>query len=441
MLKQAGEWKTVDWQTALEYVANGLKHIKADHGADSIGTLVSSHSTLEELYLAASLMRGLGSDNIDYRLRNAEFGEAKGVRWLGTSIASLSVLQRVLIVGSNLRKDHPLFAQRIRQAVRKGCAVNAINSLVELNLPDAWAMPIASSLIAAPNEWAQSLADIATAIALEKAVAAPSAGQATDIAKAIAKSLLGGERKAILLGNAAAHCANASSLLALANWIAAQTGASVGYLTEAANTVGAQLAGALPQGKGLNANQMLDGTLKAVILLNTEPEFDSAPGPNAVAALNTAQMVVTLSPFKANMRFSDVLLPIAPFTETPGTFVNAEGRVQSFHAVVKPLGEARPAWKVMRVLANLLGLPGFDFESSQDVLNQIDGISGGQVAATLLSNASDASIQLTSANEAVPTVASIYQLDSLVRRATSLQLTADARSATHGEVSAEELAA
>ena len=441
MLKQAGEWKTVDWQTALEYVANGLKHIKADHGADSIGTLVSPHSTLEELHLAASLMRGLGSDNIDYRLRNAEFGEAKGARWLGTSIASLSVLQRVLIVGSNLRKDHPLFAQRIRQAVRKGCAVNAVNSLVELNLPDAWAMPIASSLIAAPNAWAQSLADIATAIALEKAVAAPAAGQATDIAKAIAKSLLGGERKAILLGNAAAHCANASSLLALANWIAAQTGASVGYLTEAANTVGAQLAGALPQGKGLNANQMLNGALKAVILLNTEPEFDSAPGANAVAALNTAQMVVTLSPFKANMSFSDVLLPIAPFTETPGTFVNAEGRVQSFHAVVKPLGEARPAWKVMRVLANLLGLPGFDFESSQDVLNQIDGISGGQVAATLLSNASDASIQLTSANQAVPSVASIYQLDSLVRRATSLQLTADARSATRAEVNAEELAA
>ena len=441
MLKQAGEWKTVDWQTALEYVANGLKHIKADHGADSIGILASPHSTLEELYLAASLMRGLGSDNIDYRLRNAEFEEAKGARWLGTSIASLSVLQRVLIVGSNLRKDHPLFAQRIRQAVRKGCAVNAVNSLAELNLPDAWAMPIASSLIAAPNAWAQSLADIATAIALEKAVAAPAAGQATDIAKAIAKSLLGGERKAILLGNAAAHCANASSLLALANWIAAQTGASVGYLTEAANTVGAQLAGALPQGKGLNAKQMLDGMLKAVILLNTEPEFDSAPGANAVGALNTAQMVVTLSPFKANMSFSDVLLPMAPFTETPGTFVNAEGRVQSFHAVVKPLGEARPAWKVMRVLANLLGLPGFDFESSQDVLQQIEGISGGQVAATLLSNASDASIQLTSANQAVPSVASIYQLDSLVRRAASLQLTADARSATRVDVNAEELAA
>ena len=120
MLKQGGQWQAVDWQTALEYVANGLRQIKTDHGAPAIGTLVSPHSTLEELRLAGALMRGLGSDNIDYRLRNADFTRADGVRWLGTSIASLSQLQRVLVVGSNLRKDHPLFAQRIRQAVRKG---------------------------------------------------------------------------------------------------------------------------------------------------------------------------------------------------------------------------------------------------------------------------------------------------------------------------------
>ncbi len=441
MLKQGGEWKTVDWQTALEYVANGLKQIKADHGADSIGTLVSPHSTLEELYLAASLMRGMGSDNIDYRLRNAEFVQAAGVRWLGTSIVSLSTLQRVLIVGSNLRKDHPLFAQRIRQAARKGCAINVINSSAELNAPDAWAMPIANAMMVDSGAWAQSLADVAAAIALEKGMAAPVLGQATDTAKAIAKSLLGGERKAILLGNAAAHHANASSLLVLANWIAAQTGASVGYLTEAANTVGAQIAGAMSQGKGLNAGQMLDGQLKAVVLLNTEPEFDSALGAKAKASLNAAQMVVTLSPFKANMSFSDVLLPIAPFTETPGTFVNAEGRVQSFHAVVKPLGDARPAWKVLRVLANLLSLPGFDFESSQDVLKQVQGIAGDQVAADKLSNSSDAAIVLLNAKQVLPVVASIYQLDSLVRRATSLQLTTDARSVTALQSNVEEVTA
>jgi len=438
MLKQGGEWKAVDWQTALEYVANGLKQIKADHGADSIGTLASPHSTLEELYLAAALMRGIGSDSIDYRLRHAEFAPVKGVRWLGASIASLSTLQRVLVVGSNLRKDHPLFAQRIRQAARKGCAVNTINSTAELATPDAWAMPVANAVLTGYGLWAQSLADVASAIALEKGIAAPAAGQTTDAAKAISKSLLGGERKAILLGNAAAHHANASSLLALANWIGAQTGASVGYLTEAANTVGAQIAGAMPQGKGFNAGQMLSGQLKAVVLLNTEPEFDSAPGAKAKASLNTAHMVVTLSPFKANMSFSDVLLPIAPFTETSGTFVNAEGRVQSFHAVVKPLADARPAWKVLRVLANLLGLPGFDFDSSQDVLKAVPGL---DVVADRLSNATDAAIQLTTANQVDPAVAAIYQLDSLVRRATSLQLTADARGLSAGPVSLEAVAA
>ncbi|WP_395057850.1 NADH-quinone oxidoreductase subunit NuoG [Polaromonas sp.] len=426
MIKQGGEWKAVDWQTALEYVANGLKQIKADHGAASIGTLASPHSTLEELYLAASLMRGLGSDNIDFRLRNAEFSPQAGVRWLGTSIASLSQLQRVLVVGSNLRKDHPLFSQRIRQSVRKGCALSAINSVVEMSSSDAWAMPLANSVVLESGAWVQALADVAAAIASEKGMAAPAAGQASDAAKAIAKSLMGGERKAILLGNAAAHHANASSLLALANWIATQTGASVGYLTEAANTVGAQLAAAMPAGQGMDAGQMLAGKLKAVLLLNTEPEFDSAAGAAAKAALNAAQMVVTLSPFKANMDISDVLLPISPFTETPGTFVNAEGRVQSFHAVVKPLGETRPAWKVLRVLANLLELPGFDFESSQEVLKQVPGAQAALVPAGNLDNSTTSAVQM-SAGQGTPAVASIYQLDSLVRRATSLQLTADAR--------------
>ncbi len=430
MLKQGGEWKYVDWQTALEYVANGLKQIKADHGARSIGTLVSPHSTLEELYLVGSLMRGLGSDNIDYRLRNADFTPSSVVRWLGTSIASLSHLQRVLVIGSNLRKDHPLFAQRIRQSARKGCAVSAINSVAELATPDAWAMPLANTAVLASGDWAQALADVAVAISLEKGVSAPAAGNVSDLARAMAKSLLGGERKAILLGNAAAHHAQAPSLLALANWIATQTGASVGYLTEAANTVGAQLVHAMPGENGLNAGQMLGGQLKAVLLLNNEPAFDSAAGANAAASLNAAQMVVTLSPFKSNMAFSDVLLPIAPFTETPGTFVNAEGRVQSFHAVVKPLGETRPAWKVLRVLANLLNLPGFDFESSQDVLKQISGTDSAQVPADRLSNRSDAPLSVpASAGSPVPAVASIYQLDSLVRRATSLQLTADAGAA------------
>ena len=422
MIKQGGEWKEVDWQTALEYVANGLNQISKDHGASSIGALVSPHSTLEELHLASTLVRSLGSDNIDYRLRNAEFAKAEGVRYLGTSIASLTQLQRVLVVGSNLRKDHPLFAQRIRQAQRNGAQVNAITSKALFNAADAWAMPVAHADVQEASAWAQSLANVAAAVAAEKGVSAPAQGQATPEAQAIAKSLLGGDRKAVLLGNAAAHHANASSLLSLAKWIADQTGATYGYLTEAANTVGAQWAKAEPQTGGLNAAQMLAGGLKAVLLLNTEPVEDAAAGAKAVAALAAMQMVVTLSPFKTNMSFSDVLLPIAPFTETSGSFVNAEGRLQSFHAVVKPLAETRPAWKVLRVLANMLGLPQLAFETSQDVLKQI--------ADTPLNLSNECSSEVRLAGNAdAPCVASIYQLDSLVRRAPSLQLTADARNA------------
>jgi NADH-quinone oxidoreductase subunit G len=428
MLKQGGQWQQVDWQTALEYVANGLKQIKADHGAQSIGTLASPHSTLEELHLAKLLTQGLGSANIDYRLRNAEFNAFEGVRWLGTSIASLSQLQRTLVIGSNLRKDHPLFAQRIRQAVRKGGVLNALTSPESLADDEAWAMPVANAVRMPAQDWVDALAEIASAVAASTGAAAPVAGSDApgDAAKAIAASLLGGERKAILLGNAAAHHAEAGALLALANWIGAQTGASVGYLTEAGNTVGAQLVGALPAEGGLNAGEMLGGALKAVLLLNTEPVFDSAAGAAAADALTHAQMVVTLSPFKANLEFSDVLLPIAPFTETPGTFVNAEGRVQSFHAVVKPLGETRPAWKVLRVLANLLGLSGFSFESTAEVLADIGA--GASVPADKLSNGTAARLDGERASHAAPpVVASIYQLDSIVRRAPSLQLTADAR--------------
>ncbi len=425
MLKQGGEWKTVDWQTALEYVANGLTQVKTEHGAASIGLLASPHSTVEELHLAAALVKALGSSNIDSRLRNAEFAAPEGVRYLGTSIASLSELQRVLVIGSNLRKDHPLFAQRIRQAARRGCAVSALQE----QDPD-WAMPVAHKLLADATVWVQALADVAVAIALQKGVQAPAAGSASAAAQAIAQSLLSGERKAVLLGNAAAHHAKASSLLALANWIGEQTGASVGYLTEAANTVGAQLVGATPDVGGLNAAQMLGGGLKAVILLNNEPEFDSAAGAQAKTALAQADMVVSLNPFKANMEFADVLLPIAPFAETSGSFVNAEGCVQNFHAVVKPLGETRPAWKVLRVLANLLDVPGFEFESSQDVLRVVPALqaspSGSVVAADRLNNATRAAIDLSAA-QGKPVTASIYQLDGLVRRASSLQMTADAK--------------
>ncbi len=414
MLKQGGEWRAADWATALEYVANGLKQIKTDHGAQSIGALVSPHSTLEELYLAGALLRGLGSDSIDHRLRATEFAASEGVRWLGTSIASLSKMQRVLVLGGNLRKDHPLFAQRIRQAVRAGAHVHAADA----HACD-WAMGLKSSAVLAAHEWAAWLASVCAAVAAEKGITAPAAAAASADATLVAKSLLSGERKAVLLGNGAAHHGAASTLLALANWLGEQIGASVGYLTEAANTVGAQMVGAQPRESGAHAQQMLEsGACKAVLLLGIEPQFESAHG---VEGLRKAQMVVSLSPFAANMNLADVMLPIAPWTETSGTFVNAEGRAQSFHAVVKPLSETRPAWKVLRVLGNMLGLPGFEFESSEEILKV------AQQGAGRLSNACSAPIELARAGEPsvrAPT-ASIYQLDGVVRRAASLQSTKD----------------
>lgn len=435
MLKQGGEWRPVDWQTALEYVANGVRQVREQHGAKAIGTLASPHSTVEELFLARELMQGLGSPNIDHRLRNAEFPAFEGVRWLGTPIASLSTLQRVLVIGSNLRKDHPLFALRVRAAVRTGAQVSVVH-----DRDNDWAMSMAGKLIAPAGQWLQALADVATAIGDSKGEKSPLQGTATDAAKAIAASLLSGERKAIFLGNAAAHHPTATSLLALAQWIGEQTGASVGYLTEAANTVGAQLVNALPGEGGLNAGQMLAGGLKAVFLLNTEPEFDSAAGARAGEALGQADMVVTLSPFQANLEFSDVLLPIAPWTETPGTFVNAEGRVQSFHAVVKPLAETRPAWKVLRVLGNMLGLQGFTWESAQEVLVAARGAADAQqplAQRDKLSNRTAKAVWLGDTS-ARPVTASIYQLDGVVRRAPSLQLTADAQVALR---QAQEVAA
>ncbi|MEK9688002.1 MAG: NADH-quinone oxidoreductase subunit NuoG [Burkholderiaceae bacterium] len=427
MIKQDGQWLTVDWTTALEYVANGLKQIKANHGADSLGLLASPHSTVEELSLASTLMRGLGSDNIDHRLRHADFTAHTGARYLGMPIAALSTLKHALVVGSRLRKDHPLFAQRIRQAARRGAKVDVIGSDREFHGGNDWALPVRHFLNASADQWGALLANVAVAVAAEKGVQAPVTGTADAAAKAIATNLCAGTDTAILLGNAAAHHVDASALLSLANWIASQTGCKVGYLTEAANTVGAQLVKAQPQTGGQNAAQMLSGSCKAVVLLGCEPAADSAAGAAAVAALQQADMVVSLNAFKTNLDVADVLLPISPFTETSGTFVNAAGLAQSFHAVVKPLGETRPAWKVLRVLCNLMGIPGTDFETSQDVL-AATGLTVGQVSEAQLSNACDAPIEFKAiALDAAPSVAGIYQLDGLVRRAPALQHTVDAK--------------
>ncbi len=437
MIKQGGQWQAVDWNTALSYVADGLKRVKAEFGSAGIGAIGHASSTVEELHLLAKLVRGLGSESVDHRTRHADFSNTAApgrARWLGMSLAALSKLDRVLLIGSHLRKDHPLMAQRLRQAARHGARVMSLHAV-----HDDWAIKLSATLTAAPLQWVGQLADVAAAVAKAKGLPAPLPADPGQHAQGVAESLLSGERVALLLGNAAAQHPQASQLLALAQWIAQHTGATVGYLGEAGNSVGAQWVGALPGAGGLNAGQMLSQPMKALLLLNSEPVLDSANAAATRQALAGSGLVVALTPFKdACADVADVLLPIAPFTETAGAFVNAEGRVQSFHGVVKPLGDTRPAWKVLRVLGNLLGLAGFDQESTDEVRAQ----ALGDVAA--LSSRLDNSTQATltvgtlTADTAgyqpgyqpgyqrladVP----IYATDSLVRRAASLQLTADAR--------------
>src|SRR5664279_16400 len=308
MIRQGGEWKTVSWNDALDYVSRGLTQIAVEHGPQTLGALASPISSVEELHLLAKVVRGLGSDNIDTRLRETA-APGRAMRWLGRSIASLGDLQRVLVIGSFLRKDHPLFAQRIRQAAKKGAKVMSVHAL-----RDDWLMPMGPSLAIAPSAWAQALADIAAQVAASKGVAAPAPGHDCDEAKAIAMALLSGERKAVLLGNAAAQHPDASKIGQLARWIAEQTGATFGWLGEGGNAVGAQIVGALPHGGGMAAARMLakGSALKAFVLLNAEPALDAADGAAAAEALRAAEVVVSLTSFKPapGDDLVDVLLPV-----------------------------------------------------------------------------------------------------------------------------------
>jgi NADH-quinone oxidoreductase subunit G len=429
MLRQGGQWVPTDWQTALEFVAGEIKRIVAAHGADALGALGSPHATVEELYLLGQLARGLGSPHVDHRLRHADFRRTGapegGARWLGLPVASLSSLDRALLVGSFLRKDHPLFAQRLRQATRRGAQVSSLQAA-----HDDWLMPLHARLTAAPSQWPAALAEVAAAVAREAGVAAPVPVEPSQPAQAVARSLLSGERKAVLLGHAAVQHPQAAELLALANWIGTRTGAAVGVLGEAANSVGAQLAGALPGPGGLDAAGMLAQPRRALLLLGVEPVLDMADPQAAHAALQQGELVVAFTSFlDAAVQGAHVLLPIAPYTETSGTFVNAEGRAQGFAGVVRPLGETRPAWKVLRVLGNLLGLPGFDFESAEQVRAAALG-DESRIAERLSNEAGPVPAALPAAAPSgcqrladVP----IYSADALVRRAPSLQATADAR--------------
>lgn len=434
MIKQGGQWRETDWQTALEYVAHGLKNVKHEHGADAIAALATPHSTLEELSLLQKLVRGLGSQNIDFRPRQSDFAlDGSVTPWLGMSIAEFGQLKRAFVIGSFLRKDHPLLAARMRQAVKMGAKINILHGS-----DDDLLMPIANKMIKAPSAWLAALNEVVAAVAKAKGIAIPAGLENIEPsaeAAQIAASMMSDAPKAVLLGNTAAQHPQASQLHAAAQWIAENTGAKTGYLTEAANTVGGYLANAIPGVGGGNAQEAFAQARKAYLLFNAEPELDCANPQLARTALDRAEMVVVFSAYKHGMEYADVLLPIAPFTETSGTFVSCEGRVQSFNGTVRPLGETRPGWKVLRVLANLLSLAGFDYESSEAIRNEVIGAPQPDDCdvTPLLNNVGGHLPQFSgltaTAGQALERIADvpIYFADAIVRRAGSLQKTADAK--------------
>ncbi|MCL4799619.1 MAG: NADH-quinone oxidoreductase subunit NuoG [Burkholderiales bacterium] len=427
LVKQGGEWREVEWPAALEHAAHALREVRERHGAGAIGGLGSPHATLEELYLLQKLVRGLGSENVDFRLRRADFaadGRRAGVPWLGMPVAELETLDRVLVVGSFLRKDHPLIAHRLRQAAKRGQKLSLLHVAGDDPL-----IALADRVVVAPGELPAALAQIVRAAAEAKGTAVPAglAGTAVgDAARAIAASLASGERVGVLLGNAAEQHPRAAQLHALAQALADALGARFGFLGEAANSVGGYLAGCVPGERGLNAGAMLAEPRKAYVLLGVEPGLDCHDSGQALAAMAAADVVVALSAFAGPaLEYADVILPVGPFTETSGTFVNTEGRLQSFNGVVQPLGQARPAWKVLRVLGNLLGLAGFDFDTSEAVR---DAACRPESAAGKLDNRiSGIALDLARPGAALERVADvpIYFADPVVRRAPSLQRTRD----------------
>jgi NADH-quinone oxidoreductase subunit G len=451
MIRRGEQWVATDWQAALEHAAEALQRVRREHGADALGALVSPHSTLEELYLAQKLVRALGSGNIDHRLRQADFsldGGEGGIPWLGQPVAALSRLKSMLVVGSTLRKEQPLLAHRLRGAVKRGAALHVVNPVGDGLLTD-----VATELLVAPDRMVVALAQIARALAsrmpgrLAPEIERALAGVAADAQAArIAESLAAGAPAAVLLGALAQHHPRYGALRVLAQAIGELSGASVGVLGEAANSVGAWLAGAVPHRgarsgaalAGLNARQMLESPRRALLLLNLEPELDAYDAALARRAISKADAVVALTAYRGPaLDRAHVLLPIAPFTETSGTFVSMEGRAQSFAAVVRPRGDARPAWKVLRVLGNLLELSGFDHASSDEV--RAEALGGGDDLAGLLDNRvlPGGALDIPGAGAGLQRVGEvpIYQLDPIVRRARSLQLTRDAAApvaAMHG---------
>ena len=405
MIKKNGQWVTTDWQTALNVAFEGLKKARRESSdLNSIGMLISPNSTFEEMALAKALMTGLGSSSIDAGLRHsANLNLAGSTPWLGASIEQLADAESIVVVGTDPRNDQPLLTQRIRQAAKQGARVVLVNAggLDPL-------MPKAVWIKSAPSKWADTLSHDAVANALS----APEGG------------------KFVLIGQQVLMSPFAGQVVAKAADLAKSTGATLGFLGDGANWVGSFVAGVqASEHGGKNTQAMLQGKAKAAIVFGAEPDLDSVQGQKLVRGLIDAEFVVQASAFIGNAKqYADVLLPIAPSTETSGTFINIAGTAQTFKAAVRPLGETRPGWKVLRVLGNLLGLEGFEYNSSEEVLK---AFMPGNLASLLNNVVPEQTVAGVAMNGQLELAAyaPIYDTDALVRRADSLRKTKAAKPA------------
>ena len=440
LVRRGGEWVESEWEPALMLAAEGLK----DRAAQ-LGVLASPASTTEELYLAARIARGLGSNNIDHRLRQRDFRDQAAdpvFPALGTRIAEVDALEGLLIIGSNLRREAPILAHRVRKAARHGAKVAMLNPA---RFP--YLFPLAGYLSCTPGAMVSELAALLGAAAEATGQGVPEhlatvvrAASVTDAHRGAVQALLTGARRAVWLGALAGRHPAFADLRALAAALARLTGAGFGRISEGANAAGAYIAGAVPHRAaggepldtpGLAAREMWAKPLRAYVLLGgVEPGIDTLD-PEALRTLAQAEFVVAITPFASEevKRIAHLLLPIGTFAETSGTYVNCEGIWQSQAGAATPVGAARPGWKVLRVLGNLLNLPRFEYQSSEDVLAELRTACAGLAAAVY---AGTHSVQPPGdgARLAPPvTVADVpmYQVDALVRRAVSLQRTRDGR--------------
>ncbi|WP_303903843.1 NADH-quinone oxidoreductase subunit NuoG [Thiohalomonas denitrificans] len=433
LIKRDGQWQETDWDTALTFAADGLKRIIARDGAANLGALAADWSTTEELYLLQKLMRKLGSSHIDHRVRQQDFSDQDAMPsfpWLGQSIASLGSLDAALLVGSNVRHEQPLLGQRLRQAALKGAKVSLINPM-----DYDFHFPVGEKLIDTPAGMLGQLAAVVSAAAEQKGatVEGLDALVTVDIEdrhRAIARSLIEAKNGTVLLGNISAYHPAAGALRQLGVQLADLSDVRIGFLAEGGNSVGAWLAGALPHrgtagsevDSGKDWRAMFESGLGGYLLLGLEPERDCIDPALATRALDAAEFVVALSAYDspAMREYADAILPIALYLETSGTYVNGEGRWQSFAGCANPPGEARPAWKLLRVLGNLLDTEGFGYMGSDEVLAEVQGAcrdvrpdNGRAWQAPTLGPAPTGIVRTTD----FP----IYAVDPMVRRAAPLQ--------------------